>query len=436
VNIEQLRDELAPEGCLVALDVAKEHFVAAVCDDRGTVRKMIRWRHPEETPAFLELVKGLAPIGAKAVMESTGTYGDAIAHCLRGMGVPVFEVQTKHTHDARELFDGVPSQHDGKCAAIIGMLHAQGKSHPRRVDSAAQRAVRALLSSRTLYHEQLEMCRGRLEALLARYWPEASRIVGLDSAALLAVLSAYGSPQQVAANAEDAYALMVKTGGAKLCADKAAAVVRTAGTTLGVVPVAEEVQALQGLVEEMQRCKAAILALQKKLKKHCEAVPEAAAMARVVGALAALTLFGTLGSVGNYGSAGAWLKVAGMNLKERSSGRDPKSSKPAPVRLSKRGSPEVRRLLFLASLRLGSSEPLIAAWLKKKARRDGGSKMKGQVAVMRKLMRALWHIGSAAAAIPESSGEDRQRLERDAAFDAKRLFDPNLLSDALTQAAA
>jgi len=42
-------------------------------------------------------------------MESTGTYGDPLRDQMALIEVPVFRVSTKHTHDAAELFDGVPS---------------------------------------------------------------------------------------------------------------------------------------------------------------------------------------------------------------------------------------------------------------------------------------------------------------------------------------
>ena len=63
-------------------------------------------------------------------MEPSGTYGDVLRHQLKSDDFPVFMVSGKRTHDAREMFDGVPSLHDAKAAAIIARLHADGLSKP------------------------------------------------------------------------------------------------------------------------------------------------------------------------------------------------------------------------------------------------------------------------------------------------------------------
>ena len=63
-------------------------------------------------------------------MESTGTYGDALRARLTAAGLNVQRVGGKAAHDYAEVFDGVPSQHDGKDAAVIAELAAFGKSRP------------------------------------------------------------------------------------------------------------------------------------------------------------------------------------------------------------------------------------------------------------------------------------------------------------------
>src|SRR5262249_54793102 len=47
-------------------------------------------------------------------MESSGTYGDALRQALGDNGIEVQRVNGKAAHDYAEVFDGVPSQHDGK----------------------------------------------------------------------------------------------------------------------------------------------------------------------------------------------------------------------------------------------------------------------------------------------------------------------------------
>jgi hypothetical protein len=48
--------------------------------------------------------------------------------------------------------------------------------------------------------------------------------------------------------------------------------------------------------------------------------------------------------------------------------------------------------LYLAALRLIQRDPLIARWYRSRAGYRGGYKLVAIVAVMRKLVRALWHV--------------------------------------------
>jgi hypothetical protein len=55
-------------------------------------------------------------------LESSGTYGDVFRQAANDAGLLVERVSAKAVKDDSEGFDGVPSNHDGKDAAIIGTL--------------------------------------------------------------------------------------------------------------------------------------------------------------------------------------------------------------------------------------------------------------------------------------------------------------------------
>ena len=64
----------------------------------------------------------------EALMEPTGTYGEDLRALLITRGVSVFMLSPKRVHDAREVFDGVPSLHDAKSCVVMAQLHRQGVS--------------------------------------------------------------------------------------------------------------------------------------------------------------------------------------------------------------------------------------------------------------------------------------------------------------------
>ena len=121
-------------------------------------------------------------------MEPSGVYGDAVRAMLCADGLGVFRVSPKRSHDAAEVYDGVPSWHDAKCAAIVARLHLHGASEPWPLRSDLERQLTAAVYTMEVYVKEFARNRNRLEAFVARYWPELTQHFDLDSATLLELL--------------------------------------------------------------------------------------------------------------------------------------------------------------------------------------------------------------------------------------------------------
>jgi hypothetical protein len=160
-----------------AIDVAKVDMVAALASASGRVLHTICWKAPEENRTVLSILRGYrtAGITVEAVMEPSGTYGDVLRHQLEQDGFPIFMVSGKRTHDAKEIFDGVPSLHDAKSAAIIARLHADGLSTRQSDEVPERRQLKAALAIMDLHQERYLQLVHRLESWLARHWPELPR---------------------------------------------------------------------------------------------------------------------------------------------------------------------------------------------------------------------------------------------------------------------
>lgn len=123
-------------------------------------------------------------------------------------------------------------------------------------------------------------------------------------------------------------------------------------------------------------------------------------LAAAVGKCTIAVVLTEVGHPKDYSCAKAFVKAAGLNLKERSSG-----TRFGRLSITKRGSGRVRQWLFLAVSRWRQKEPLVQAWYEAKVKRDGGYRMKAVVVLMRKLMLGLFHAG------------------RGKRFDSEQLFD-------------
>lgn len=407
VNVEQEAERLGGVGssCILAIDVAKKDFVAGLAHSDGAMARLFRWEHPMQTPALLDLVVDLRNRGlsVEAAMEPTGTYGDSVRYQLATAEIPVFQISPKRAHDAAEVYDGVPSHHDAKSCTILAKLHADGISRPWPMESEQKLAARAAIELRDLRATPLERNYGQLEAKMAKYWPELPSILRIQTASMQTLLERFGSPAQVASNAAEAIGLLKTVSRGSLNNGVIEAIVESASTTLGVPMGEAERQFLMTLAGEMNRLRRLVQEADKHIADLVETSPGAQNMASQVGKTTAVVVTSYLGEPGDYGSAAAYEKASGLNLKERSSGKHK-----GKLKITKRGPSKVRRYLFLAALRLIRLDPVTKAWYAKRAGKKGEG-AKAVIAVTRKLVRALWYVGQGAK------------------FDSTKLFDVSRL---------
>jgi transposase len=344
---------------------------------------------PQDGGKLLALLTALKAQGyvLEAVMESSGTYGDVLRYQLAELGIQVFRVSGKRTHDAREVYDGVPSLHDAKCAAILAKLHVDGVSAPWPLASEDKRTLRAAVDLMDLHQERYLQLVHRLESWLARHWPELPEILELTSATLLALLGRIGGPKQVAAAPDKARRLMRGMSHGLMDASKIDRAIHSASCTVGVALLDGECETLMAIANEAQRSLRAFTAAKTALEK-LSIQTYAERMAPTVGKTTAAVMATFVGDPTLFSSAAAYVKACGLNLKEKSSGKFQ-----GHLKLTKRGPGRARQYLWLAVCRWVRKDPIARAWFERKVARDAGKKAKALVALMRKLAGALFHIG-------------------------------------------
>jgi transposase len=371
------------------LDVGKESIL---CTLRWGVKDFDRpWRvrNPCDVVRLAELLSVVAQ-GRQLIvaLEPTGTYGDALRQALERAHLMVHRVSPKSASDYAEMFDGVPSQHDGKDAGVVAELAAQGRSWPWPLPVATEMEQELAYQVDWLDGQRRQMllwC-GRVEALLSRHWPEATRVLPLGSATLLQCLAEYGGPRGLAA-APDALQRVQGWGRRYLTAAKATALVDSARQTLGVTMGRWDEERLRRYAQLIQHCRGEMSAARRRLVALTEEHTTIRNLGAVVGVPTACVLWIELGDPQGYHCGSAYRKAMGLNLAERSSGKWQ-----GKLKISKRGSSKVRRWLYLAALRWVREEPVRSWYLRQKAQRRGEGKA-AVIGVMRKLALALYQVG-------------------------------------------
>ena len=380
----QMKEQLQGSAVVFAIDVAEEKQYALLANADSSVSELLSWNHPEQTREVLTHLENLAcPL--TVVMESTGTYGDALRYQFRYSGFEVNQISAKRVSDARELYDGVPSLHDAKSATVIMRLHRDGLSTPWRESNDTERELDALRREYDLHQSQYQRNKNRLEAYLSRHWPEVLPLLPLDSVTLESLLIEYGSPEQIAKNTEEASKNMRLWGKSQLKDEKIAVVIQSAVNTLGQPCIEAERRYLQALTAEMRHSRQQ----QKEVKDVLEATVKAdtglSKLTCVIGLITTAVLLSCRLDPRNFINARSFQKALGLNLKEKSSGRDI-----GRLKITKRGCSIVRRYLYFAALRLINNDPVVKAWYQQKV--DARAKNKTIIALMRKLAKALWYV--------------------------------------------
>lgn len=404
-------ESLVGDELVVGVDVAKTAFYAGL-RTRESKSTDILYFEREEILAFVQHLAGLAFGTITIVLEPTGTYGDPLIEQARKAGLNVVRIQGASVAAGRNVFDGSYSSHDGKSAYLLARLYLCGVGSPWEEHTESTRELRALADLDKLVEETKQRFLGPLEAMLARHWPELTEYLELKSSTLLELLATYGDPAAVASNAKQASKLMREVGGHFLTDEKIQDVLESARTTIGRPMTQAESFRMSSTAAMLRASQKHSNRLKQKMNKIAEDNHDTRPLTKFAGSRIALILVGMLGPLTNYDSPEQLEKAQGLNLLERSSGktRAQKKEEQKGLRISKTGPGYVRRMMYWLAMSLinpkkSSYCPIARAWYEERRRRNGDHFHKAIVALMRKLVRALWWI---------ARGED---------YDGTKLFD-------------
>ena len=390
------------QGLWVGFDVGKMQLRAVLNWGPADFERPWAIDSPTQIRLLVGLLKQLDQ-GRKLIvaLEPSGTYGDVLRQACTDAGITVHRVSPKAAHDYAEVFDGVPSQHDGKDAAVIAELARLGKSSPWpwSEPSAVEQRIEYHVDRMDTHRRLVQMGCGRIESRLARHWPEVTRQLKLSSMTLLNCLAEHGSPAALASDPQAA-AKLSRWSRRHLSQEKIAVIVDEAKHSIGVRPGNSDRLRLREYAAEALTAKRQVKAEQKRLAELSRDHRSIRALSGAVGNATACVLFTYLGDPRNYPAAAAYAKAMGLNLTERSSGKYQ-----GKLKISKRGPSAVRYWMYLAAIRLVKQHSPVRPWYLKKKHRDSDQGGRALVAIMRRLAAALYHV----AALGE-------------AFEPKRLF--------------
>ena len=343
VNLIQLNSFLkdrSGQDLWVGVDVGKEQMQVVLNWAGNDFERPWKVSNPSQVRLLVDHLKQLS-IGRKLIvaLEPSGTYGDVLRQACGDAQIVVHRVSPKAAHDYAEVFDGVPSQHDGKDAAVVAELARLGKSvaWPLIAAPVAHQQIEYWVDRMDGQRRLLQMWCGRIEGRMARHWPEMLRHLKTTSLTMLKALIEYAGPAELFADPEAAGKLK-RWGGRRLRPEKIKQIVDDAKQTVGVRQTPVDQQRLRDYATEALSAKLQIKQAQNHLRELSRDIQPIQAQTPAIGnATAALQLGDDdVGDPAEYrDDLAKVVPVAGPSVQQHDGGRAPRpeavEGQPKPV---------------------------------------------------------------------------------------------------------
>jgi len=322
--------------------------------------------------------------------ESTGPYAEPLFNFLRKKPVTLVQVNPVHTKRVKELTGNSPNKTDKKdprvIADVISLGHAltlvvpQGPAAElRRLTQARERAIKA----RTSMINQLQH-------LIFVNFPEFLKVLKISTKTARHLIKHYTTPEKISVlGLESVGQILKKVSRGKLGQDRAKQLHEAAGNSIGISEgkqsIVFEIKHLIGRIEAEDQF---VDRLEKQMHVYLQQIPYSQNILSIKG-LAEVTVAGLIGEVADFNkfdTISEVLKLAGLDLYEISSGNHRGQR-----RISKRGRPLMRKLLFFAAINAVKSKGIMHAKYQQMLDR-GKIKMKALVAIARKLLGIIFAI--------------------------------------------
>jgi transposase len=324
--------------------------------------------------------------------ESTGPYMEPLAQFLRSKKSPrLVQVNPMHTKRLKELSGNSPLKTDRKDPKVIADIIELGHALTVVIPEGPAAELRRLTQGRERTIESRTRLFNQLQCLLVISFPEFLQVMtDVKTSSAQHLLRHYPTAQDIVSLGEPALAaLLRKVSRGRLGEDRARALFEAASESVGVREGQSSMLLEIGLMlDTIATYDRFIEGLEAEMLRHLEQIPYSRVILSLkgIGPVTAAGLIGEVGDFTKFNTISEVMKLAGLDLYEVSSGKHR-----GKLRISKRGRPLMRKLLYLAALSTVRKGGVMHDWYQRALGR-GMKKTKALVAVSRKLLGIIFAL--------------------------------------------
>ena len=351
-NTNDKINQVTENTLVIGIDIAKKKHYACAIDERGRVlqKSFPFFQSKEGFDAFYEKVLALRAIHEKSEIlvgfEPTGHYWMNLAAYLSAHGIPFVMVNPHHVNRSKELDDNLQTKNDQKDALVIARLIRDGRFSYPRILEGVEAELRNGATLRSKIQEDLNALQNRIIRWIDRFFPEFMTVFKDFGKMAYAALEMTPLPSDIQGKMPEELLFMYRQveGMKSPQLPKAKQLVEVAqhsiGLTEGLVMARIEIATLLTQYKLMQN---QLVTLTEQLTELAKEITDYEYLNSVPGISdgTIVELLSEVGSLTQYEHPRQLIKLAGLTLRENSSGQH-KGQK----RISKRGRRKLRALLF------------------------------------------------------------------------------------------
>jgi transposase len=393
--------QITSQTLIIGVDIAKFKHVARAQDYRG-----IEFGTPcffENTKdgfsAFIDWINHLKQEqGMEKVivgMEPTGHYWLNLAHILKENGIKFVAVNPLHVKKSKELDDNSPTKNDVKDAKVIAQLVKDGRYAEPTIPQGVYAELRVAKKIRDLLTDDLQTVQGQIHNWIDRYFPEFLTVFKKwEGKAALQFLKLFALPHELVKFSDQDLLMHVRKAVKRSVGlNKIQELKHAASKSIGLRQGANMAKLeLKTLIDKYELVQLKFEELDSKIDTLIDQIPGVQQMLAIkgVGRDTVAGFFAEVGDLSEYSHPRQIIKLAGLSLKENTSGKHK-----GKTTITKRGRRKLRALLFRVCMILVAKNTAFKALHAYYTQRQDNplKKMQSLIALCNKLIRIFFAIG-------------------------------------------
>jgi transposase len=392
--------QITSQTLIIGVDIAKFKHVARAQDFRG-----IEFGAPcsfeNSKEGFEHFLKWISEIKKEQCMdkvmvgmEPTGHYWFNLAYILKDNEIKFVLVNPLHVKKTKELDDNSPTKNDVKDAKVIAQLVKDGRYAEPTIPQGVYAELRVAKKIRDLLTEDLQTVQGQVHNWIDRYFPEFLRVFKKwEGKAALQFLKLYALPHEIVNFTEhELLTHLRKSVTRSVGISKIRELKKAASKSIGIQQGSDMAKLeLKTLLDKYELIQLKFEELDSKIDILLDEIPGVPQMLAIkgVGRDTVAGFFAEVGDLNEYHHPRQIIKLAGLSLKENTSGKHK-----GKTTITKRGRKKLRALLFRVCMILVAKNSAFKALHAYYTQRPDNplKKMQSLIALCNKLIRIFFGI--------------------------------------------